>query len=64
MIRHKYSHLNSSYNRIAEVLIKGQPKPKVFAKFEGNVLLIGQKSLHWTPQSRAWRLFWKLKQRV
>lgn len=54
-----------SYDRIAQKLLKGQPKPERTAKFIDDKLVIGTKSLHRTKQSRTWRLFWRLKyQRV
>ena len=52
----------SYYERIAVKLLKGQPKPKPFGKLIGNKFMRGHKSLHWTKQSRMWRLFWRLKQ--
>jgi hypothetical protein len=51
----------STYERISEKLLKGQPKPKIFGKFIGNKFETGTQSLHRTKQSRIWRLFWKLK---
>ena len=54
-----------TYERIAQSLLRGQPKPKRFARLWEGRLLIGTKSLHRTPQSRRWRTFWRLKsQRV
>ena len=50
-----------TYERIAETLLCGQPKPRKIAYFEGGRLLTGTASLHRTPQSRRWRLFWRLK---
>lgn len=52
-----------SYDRIAQKLLKGQPKPERTAKFIDGKLLTGTKSLHRTKQSRTWRLFWRLKQK-
>lgn len=52
----------TTYERIAEKLLKGQPKAKPFGKLVGNRFLTGHQSLHWTKQSRIWRLFWRLKQ--
>ena len=51
----------SAYERIAETLLRGQPKPKRFASVWEGRLLTGTKSLHRTPQSRRWRTFWRLK---
>jgi len=51
----------STYERISEKLLKGQPKAKPFGKLIGNTFVTGTKSLHWTPQSRRWQLFWRLK---
>ena len=52
----------SVYERISERLLRGQPKPKLFGKLIDGKFLTGTKSLHWTKQSRTWRLFWRLKQ--
>lgn len=53
--------MTSTYERIAQQLLTGQPKPKKFAQFQNGKLLTGTKSLHLTPQSCRWRLFWRLK---
>lgn len=50
-----------AYERIAQTLLRGQPKPKRFARVWEGRFLTGTKSLHRTPQSRRWRLFWRLK---
>jgi len=50
------------YERIAQRLLRGQPKSKPFGKLIDGKFLTGTKSLHWTKQSRTWRLFWRLKQ--
>lgn len=50
-----------AYERIAETLLKGQPKPRKIARFVDGRLLTGTDSLHRTVQSRRWRLFWRLK---
>ena len=52
----------STYERIAEKLLKGQPKAKPFGKLIDGKFLTGTKSLHRTKQSVRWRLFWRLKQ--
>ena len=51
----------STYQRIAENLLRGQPKPRKIARFVNGRLLTGTASLHRTEQSRRWRLFWRLK---
>jgi hypothetical protein len=51
----------TTYERIAEKLLKGQPKAKPFGKLIGNKFMTGTQSLHRTKQSRLWRLFWRLK---
>ena len=51
----------SSYERIAETLLKGQPKAKRFGQLLDGKFLTGTLSLHRTRQSRTWRLFWRLK---
>jgi hypothetical protein len=55
--------MTGTYERIAERLLVGQPKPKPFGLFDGKRFWTGTKSLHRTAQSRRWRLFWRLKQR-
>jgi len=52
----------TTYERIAEKLLKGQPKAKPFGMLIGNTFVTGTQSLHLTKQSRIWRLFWRLKQ--
>lgn len=51
----------STYQRVAETLLRGQPKPRKIARFVNGKLLTGTASLHRTEQSRRWRLFWRLK---
>lgn len=53
--------IEGAYERIAQRLLCGQPKPKPFGKLVGGKFLTGTKSLHLTRQSRTWRLFWRLK---
>ena len=52
----------TSYERIAERLLRGQPKAKPFGKLIDGKFLTGTKSQHLTKQSRAWRKFWKMTQ--
>ena len=51
----------TTYERVAEKLLKGQPKAKPFGKLIDGKFLTGTKSLHWTKQSRKWQLFWRIK---
>ena len=51
----------SAYERIADTLLRGQLRPKRYARVWEGRLLTGSKSLHRTPQSRRWRTFWRLK---
>jgi hypothetical protein len=53
--------MEKAYERIANKLLRGQPKPKPFVKVMCGVLCVGTQSLHRTPQSRRWRMFWRLK---
>jgi hypothetical protein len=53
--------MKGTYERTAERLLKGQPKAKPFGRMESGRFWTGTKSLHRTPQSRRWRLFWRLK---
>ncbi len=50
--------------RVAEKLLKGQPKAKPFAKLVNGKVMYGTKSLHLTPQSCKWRKFWRLKKLI
>jgi hypothetical protein len=50
-----------TYERTAYKLLEGQPKAKPFGRMESGRFWTGTKSLHWTPQSRRWRLFLRLK---
>jgi hypothetical protein len=52
----------TTYERVAEKLLKGQSKAKPLGMLIGNKFMTGTQSLHWTKQSRLWRLFWRLKQ--
>jgi hypothetical protein len=51
----------TTYERISEKLLKGQPKAKPFGRMESGRFWTGTKSLHRTKQSRLWQLFWRLK---
>jgi hypothetical protein len=53
--------MTGTYERIAETLLRGQPRPRRIARFVDGRMLTGTASLHRTPQSRRWRLFWRLK---
>lgn len=53
--------IEKTYERTAQKLLRGQPKPKRFGKLIDGRFLTGTKSLHKTPQSRKWRMFWRLK---
>lgn len=53
--------IEKTYERTAQKLFRGQPKPKRFGKLIDGRFLTGTKSLHKTPQSRKWRMFWRLK---
>jgi hypothetical protein len=55
--------MKRTYERTAEQLLKGQPKARPFGRLIGNTFVTGTLSLHRTPQSRRWQLFWRLKQR-
>ena len=52
-----------TYQRIADSLLTGQPKPRRIARTVDGRLLQGTASLHRTEMSRRWRLFWRLKSR-
>jgi hypothetical protein len=57
-------HMMKTYERTLILLLKGQPKAKPFGRLIGNKFVTGTLSLHLTPQSRAWRRFIKMRQRV
>jgi len=50
-----------TYQRTANSLLIGQPRPARIARFNGIKLLTGTASLHRTAMARRWRLFWRLK---
>jgi hypothetical protein len=51
----------SSYERISIKLLAHQPKAKQRAFYHDGKYLSGTKSLHLTPASRMWRMFWRIK---
>jgi hypothetical protein len=51
----------SSYERTAEKLLKGMPKPKAIGFLYEGAFLTGVASSHRTKQALRWRLFWRLK---
>ena len=53
-----------TYERTLIRLLKGQPKAKPFGKLINGRFVTGTLSLHRTPQSRAWRRFIKMRERV
>ena len=55
--------LRGNYERVSQRLLRGQPKAKPFGKLVGNKFITGTQSLHLTPQSRRWRMFWRMKNR-
>ena len=57
-MKHEYK---DNSQRIAEKLLRGQPMAKPFGKLIGGRVYTGTKSLHWTKQSRALQLFWRIK---
>jgi len=53
-----------TYERTLIRLLKGQPQAKPFGKLIDGKFVTGTLSLHRTPQSRAWRRFIKMRERV
>jgi hypothetical protein len=53
--------IEKEYERTAQRLLRGQPKPKRFGKLVAGRFLTCTQSLYRTPQSRKWRRFWRLK---
>jgi hypothetical protein len=60
-MKHEYK---TNSQRVAEKLLRGQPKAKPFGKLIGGRFYTGTKSLHRTKQSRAQRLFLRLRLRA
>jgi hypothetical protein len=50
-----------TYQRTAQALLRNNPKPKPFGSFDGVNFEVGTQSLHRTPASRMWRMFWRMK---
>jgi len=50
-----------AYQRTADSLLIGQPRPARIARLVNGKLLTGTASLHRTTRARRWRLFWRLK---
>ena len=57
-MKHEYK---TNSQRVAEKLLRGHPKAKPIGKLIGGRFYTGTKSLHWTKQSRALQLFWRIK---
>ncbi len=55
--------LRGNYERVSQRLLRGQPKPKPYGRAYNGRFLTGTKSLHRTPQSRRWQMFWRMKNR-
>jgi hypothetical protein len=55
--------LRGTYQKVSQRLLKGQPKPKRCGSVYNGRFLTGIKSLHRTPQSRRWQMFWRMKNR-
>lgn len=55
--------LRGNYEKVSQRLLIGQPKPKPFGKVINGRWMTGTKSLHRTPQSRRWAMFWRMKNR-
>jgi hypothetical protein len=56
--------LRGTYEKVSQRLLKGQPKPKRCGRVHNGRFFTGTKSLHRTPQSRRWQLFWRMKSRI
>lgn len=52
-----------TYEKTAQRLLRGIPKPRPFGKMVDGRWLTGHKSLHRTPQGVKWNRFWMLKYR-
>lgn len=51
----------TTYERIANALLRLQPKLVPIGRLVGGKFLKGHKSMHKTRQSITWRLFWRMK---
>jgi hypothetical protein len=60
-MKHEYK---TNSQRVAEKLLRGQPKAKPSGKLIGGRFYTGTKSLHKTKQSRAKSLFLRLRFRA
>jgi hypothetical protein len=57
-MKHEYK---DNSQRIAEKLLRGQPKAKPFGRLINGHFYVGKMSLHKTKQSRTLQLFWRIK---
>ena len=53
-----------TYERTMILLLKGQPKAKTKGRVIHGRFILFYESLHRTPQSRAWRRFIKMRERL
>jgi hypothetical protein len=51
-----------TYERTANRLLKGQPRPQPVCRLVNGKFVIGTRSLHRTQQGCRWRMFWRIKQ--
>ena len=51
----------SSYERVANSLLRNQPKAKLFGRVRHDRLITGTLSLHRTSAAHMWRTFWRIK---
>ena len=50
------------YERMAQRLLAGMPRPRPFCKLVDGRWLRGHASQHRTPQGVKWNRFWRIKQ--
>ena len=53
--------LRGTYEKVSQRLLRGQPLARRYCRVVGGRLACGTESLHRTPQSLRWRLFWRIK---
>jgi hypothetical protein len=53
--------MTSYYERVAQNLLKGMPRPRPFGRLVNGRFLTGHQSQHRAPQGVRWRQFWRIK---
>jgi hypothetical protein len=53
--------MTSYYERVAQNLLKGLPRPRPYGRLVNGQFLTGHQSQHRTQQAVRWRQFWRIK---